>query len=59
MKMVSSENDYFIYEMFYTNLMVTTKHKSKRRGMKHKRKLRKSYKTIKLKKSQKNTRKKE
>ena len=29
MKTISSENDYFIYEMFYTNLMVTTKHKSR------------------------------
>ena len=28
--MISAEKkDYFIYEMFYTNLMVTTRHKSR------------------------------
>ena len=29
LKEKNKENDYFIYEMFYTNLMVTTKHKSR------------------------------
>ena len=41
-KMLSANKGYFIYEMFYTNTIVTRKHKSRDAEHKKRKKLRKS-----------------